>query len=437
MKARDRPLPEIAGNLPICQTIVELTAIADEASQGVGSHLRGDESEIDERFLYHAAELLERKLPGSSVCEEIDASRLRVLPKMHTPQSGLTVRSLSLYLALFSGNEVVPEWVQLTSPLEGEGLNLLIVPWPTQIYPAQFRVADPPPAEMRNMPEQFGFFTFEHKKAERNVVDVVASLYERAEEQVKRIHGVVLPELALSSEEHDALRADILPRGSFLVSGVGRSSRSPTSHGENQVCLDIPFNEPLFQHKHHRWKLDGPQVMQYNLGSILYPEREWWEHIGLAERRCLFASIHPDMILSVLVCEDLARPDPVGDLVRAVGPNLVITVLMDGPQLKERWSGRYATTLADDPGCSVLSITSLGMSKLSRPRSGPSRSQVIALWKDAKNGVATEVELEPGAEAVVLSLSMQYREEWTADGRCDNGNAVYPMLSGLHCVKTT
>lgn len=86
--------------------------------------------------------------------------------------------------------------------------------------------------------------------------------------------------------------------------------------------------------------------------------------------------------MSVVICEDLARPDPVGDLLRAVGPNLVIALLMDGPQIKERWSARYATTLAEDPGFSVLSLTSAGMSKLSRPSSGVNRSKVIGLWKD-------------------------------------------------------
>jgi len=141
------------------------------------------------------------------------------------------------------------------------------------------------------------------------------------------------------------------------------------------------------------------------------------------------------MVLAAPICEDLARPDPVGDLVRAVGPNLVIALLMDGPQLKERWSSRYATVLADDPGCSVLTLTSLGMSKLSRPRSGPSRSNVIGLWKDAKNGVPQEIELDAGAEGVILSITMRHEEEWSADGRSDGGYAIYPVLSGIHCLK--
>jgi hypothetical protein len=46
---------------------------------------------------------------------------------------------------------------------------------------------------------------------------------------------------------------------------------------------------------------------------------------------------------------------------------LLIALLMDGPQLKSRWSGRYAGVLAEDPGSSVLTLTSLGMALRSRP----------------------------------------------------------------------
>jgi hypothetical protein len=140
------------------------------------------------------------------------------------------------------------------------------------------------------------------------------------------------------------------------------------------------------------------------------------------------------MVMTVLICEDLARPDPVGELVRAVGPNLVIALLMDGPQIKGRWPERYAMALADDPGCSVLSLTSLGMSQLSRPCQGANRSRIIALWKD-RTGPSTEIELPQGYGGVVVSLSLQDEEEWTADGRRDYHAAVVPTLSGIHCVK--
>ena len=109
---------------------------------------------------------------------------------------------------------------------------------------------------------------------------------------------------------------------------------------------------------------------------------------------------------------------------------------MDGPQLATRWSARYATVLADDPGSSVLALTSLGMAQLSRPTNvSPIRNRVIGLWKDAVKGVPVEVELPHDAEAVVLSLAVDFVEEWTADGRGDGGRAGFPVLVGIHAIR--
>ena len=74
---------------------------------------------------------------------------------------------------------------------------------------------------------------------------------------------------------------------------------------------------------------------------------------------------------------------------------LVIVGLLDGPQLASRWSARYASVLADDPGSSVLTLSSFGMVERSRPE-GREASRVIALWKDSTTGVR-EIPLEPGA----------------------------------------
>ena len=30
---------------------------------------------------------------------------------------------------------------------------------------------------------------------------------------------------------------------------------------------------------------------------------------------------------------------------------------------------------------------------------------------------------------------MRHEEEWSADGRSDGGYAIYPVLSGIHCLK--
>jgi hypothetical protein len=140
------------------------------------------------------------------------------------------------------------------------------------------------------------------------------------------------------------------------------------------------------------------------------------------------------MTWSVLVCEDLARQDPAADLIRAVGPNLLIALLMDGPQLSGRCPARYASVLADDPGTSVLTLTSLGMAERSRPvmHSGERapRSRVIALWRDAVEG-AIQIALDSDDDARVLSLECRLRTEYCADGRGDGGQSCYPIFAGV------
>ena len=103
-----------------------------------------------------------------------------------------------------------------------------------------------------------------------------------------------------------------------------------------------------------------------------------------------------------LVCEDLAQNDDVAEVIRSVGPTIVSTALLDGPQLTSRWSARYASVLADDPGSAVMTLTSFGMAQRSRP-AGLDASPVIALWKDPARG-AREISLEPGAQGVLLTV---------------------------------
>lgn len=425
------PIPSIGQDAALSQSLLQICAAADEASAGVGSS-HSERNSTDERFLFRADELLARNQRGSTLCDEIHSSRARVLPKMHTPWNGLTIRSLSFYLCLCTVEEITPEWITVGSYPARESMKLLLVPWPFRVIPSQFEATKAVKNEMRNMPDQFGFFTF-NQRADIDTVQTIRTLYERARKDMGQIDAVVLPELALLEEERREIREFVLNEEAFLVSGVGARSDPKKQHGINRVCLDIPYEEPLTQSKHHRWKLDAGQIRQYGLGRRLSVERTWWEHVDLSDRRLLFVSL-PELVLSVLICEDLARPDPVGDLVRAVGPNLVIALLMDGPQLKGRWPERYAMALADDPGSSVLSLTSLGMSELSRPSQGTSRSRVIALWKD-RTGTSTEIELPAGCGAVVVTLSLEYEEEWTADGRRDYGMAVFPTLSGIHAIK--
>jgi hypothetical protein len=104
-----------------------------------------------------------------------------------------------------------------------------------------------------------------------------------------------------------------------------------------------------------------------------------------------------ELVLASLVCEDLAHNDDIAQLIRSVGPTIVVNVLLDGPQLNSRWTARYASVLADDPGSAVLTLTSYGMVERSRP-AGRDASRVIALEKDPTRGVR-EFPLSPGRRA--------------------------------------
>src|SRR5262245_18099368 len=102
--------------------------------------------------------------------------------------------------------------------------------------------------------------------------------------------------------------------------------------------------------------------------------------------------------IAPLVCDDLARLEPVPEVLRSIGPSLVVTLLLDGPQLASRWTARYASVLVDDPGSAVCTLTAYGTVERSHPDGFPP-SRVVALWKDPKGGVI-EIELEPGAQGL-------------------------------------
>jgi hypothetical protein len=123
-----------------------------------------------------------------------------------------------------------------------------------------------------------------------------------------------------------------------------------------------------------------------------------------------------------LVCEDLAQSDNVAEVIRSVGPALVMTPLLDGPQLASRWAARYASVFADDPGSAVLTLTSFGLGQRCRPR-GMDPCPVIALWKDPARG-AREVPLEPGAQGVMVTVCIDNAARRSADGRWPVDNAT-------------
>jgi predicted amidohydrolase len=427
--ARRMSLDELRRDSDVACALLQIVAAADEACEGVGLIYGPTDTAAHFAFQY--------MLTSFSLCSpSVNHSRVVVLPKLHTPQAGITLRSLTHNLALYTPGEVeaVWRWINFSEEENKWNLRLLLLPWPKTITPETFGQAK---GTLRNMPENYGFFRC-NSPIEPLDIDHLKTVFDRACAKAGApIDGIIFPELALRAG--DAERA-AQATGAFVVAGVATAA-SNGEPGRNEVVLAAPLRDPggatigapvsFIQSKHHRWKLDDQQIRQYGLTNRLDPRRFWWEHIAIGPRKVHFVTLTEWLTVSFLICEDLARLDPVMHLLHSVGPNLIICLLMDGPQLKSRWPARYSTVLADDPGSSVLTLTSLGMASASKPpkrlaRAGASRT--VALWKDAVSGEAQELKLRRGADGIVLTLTGKRQPEWSADGRKDKVETVYLVV---------
>ncbi|MGD0967775.1 MAG: hypothetical protein ABR949_05760 [Candidatus Aquilonibacter sp.] len=415
-------LDQVFKNPELLTALVGIVAAADETCFNFGS-LSCARDLMD----YYAAINLE---VSGSLCFQVDASRAIVLPKLHNPYTGMTLRSLTHNLALWHSAEVTPVWKQISPPKSQATMNLLLVPWPLKLQARSFRKADIPEISLA---QGYDFFTYDDGRSPADV-DRIAMLVEQAENLVGPIYALVFPELSLTRSDFvKVLRSQ---ENRLVIAGIGKPARAGR-YGENYVAIGIGRGKakPWLseQQKHHRWLVDERQIGQYALSGSMDNSKKWWEAIRLPRRECIFYNANEWFTFCALICEDLARQDPVADLVRCVGPNLVVALLMDGPQIEERWSARYATVLAEDPRSSVLTLTCAGLVDIAcwQYGGGP---RSIALWKDATNQTR-RILLEPDAEAVALTIVHKPEREWSADGREDGRHTEYLRLVGVHQVK--
>jgi hypothetical protein len=220
-----------------------------------------------------------------------------------------------------------------------------------------------------------------------------------------------------------------------LLAGARETTTSADRMPANWVHLGVHVGgcwAHYRQNKHHRWFLDESQINQYHLAGALHPSVRWWEAMEVPRRSLQFLELSEGLTLVAVVCEDLARMDEVAELIRDVGPTLVVTILLDGPQLATRWTARYAGVLADDPGTAVLTLTANGMVERSRPTGMPP-STVVALWKDPTRGLR-EISLEHGATGVLVSLAATRARRRVADGRTPVDNSAGLMVAGVFPV---
>ncbi len=448
-RCRTRALADCSADSDLIRAAVNLCVAGDAACQDVGLIVR------QEPFLLVAESVLRRNAQRS-LCLHVSAEKLAVLPKRHTPQRGCTIRSLTHNLALFTPTEIRAFWQAPYEAASGDLdiFNLLLLPWPVAVQAGDFSVAlagsGANVAGLSINQRYFGYSPQAVEPASKLAARVEQAL-RVAIEQVDQIHGIVLPELSLTRSQFLAVERVAMKWHAILIAGFRGGGSRETNGMPFNACAIQPLGlsaardlskspDRLWelarkvQFKHHRWCLDRGQILQYELGGRLPAERDCWEHIFIGERAINFITFSSWLTTCVLICEDLARQDPVTEVIRAVGPNLVFALLMDGPQLRNRWSSRYASVLAEDPGCSVLSMTSLGMSRRSKSsQSGtdaPDKSTTIALWRDAIYG-EREVALSQGHDACVLSLVNRSAEEFTIDGRLQSRRASFPVYAGV------
>jgi len=430
----------------MCEALLTLHAIADEACAGLGVAL---DSSDGRGCLYRARgrELLART--GSLA--RIKPHFLRVLPKVRMPPNGTSLRAFSRY-ACIHNPRVEARWYRIPARRSGtepgvRHANLMLLPWPLRVRESDFHPLEG--SVQRLGKEPYGFFEF--SPSEKLDLDLVGSLILAARDEVDSVDVVMLPESAVDEGDINDLE-ELLDRFGVVSLITGVRQRSPQSGRfpanwvhigisprlEKSSSLPGSTREQWFhirQNKHHRWALDEGQIYQYHLGGALHPHVRWWEAMDVPRRMVQFVELGDEIVLVSLVCEDLAQIDDVAEIIRSVGPTLVITPLLDGPQLNSRWAARYASVLADDPGSAVLTLTSFGMVQRSRPN-GRDSSSVVALWKDPIRGIR-EIPLEAGAQGILLTVCGDRTTRCSVDGRWPVDNVTHYSDVAVHQVRAS
>src|SRR5215470_17347708 len=217
----------------LCEALLTLHAIADEACAGLGVALDAADGEAC-AYRARGRELLART--GS--LGRMNPRVLRVLPKVRTPPTGRA--SFSRY-ACVHGPGIEARWRKMPARHAGtdvrsEYANLLLLPWPLEVKASDFRPLDEP--VRRPDKEPFAFFEF--APARGLDFDLLDRVLLSARAEVGSVDVVVLPESAVDGSEIAALDGLLLQQGVVsLFAGVRRCGRQAGSAPGNWLHMKL------------------------------------------------------------------------------------------------------------------------------------------------------------------------------------------------------
>ncbi|SEO79228.1 hypothetical protein [Mucilaginibacter sp. OK283] len=420
----------------LAKALLYVYIVADVSCAGLGFLGQPlDKDDFSHRIFMSVANLL---LNNTGSLSTINKFHGLVLPKMRTPQSGMVSRSLTHHLT-FHTTEVEVIWRTFPKLEEGnQSLNILAVPYPYHIDPTDFEIVP----DNHQYVRYFRGNILGKGNDDIFLSRLVKKVVQYAKEQ-NDIDILVLPETALSEKQYQNMLEKFVKafeeekkckRLPIIVVGIMKKNSKTTGYPgvdetfHNEARMGAFFAGTWYtttQRKHHRWQLNTSQIEQYQLESHLDVNRLWFEYSSIAQRRLTILAPNGWLAMTTLICEDLARQEPVSEVIQGIGPTLLMALLSDGPQLPNRWSARYANILADDPGTAVLSLTSSGMANRSViPPDAvvTDTGLVVGLWKDVIGGL-TKLPLEETNHALFFTVSSTFKNEYTLDGRSDGGFA--------------
>jgi hypothetical protein len=381
-----------------------------------------------------------------------DTDVVNVFPKSRISVSGCSHRNFSRNLAMLpKAGAVRCHWLfQPNGVAEDDDVpvDILIIPYPFTIQARSFRSTPgqsakdsmPDGTKFKQRPNWCNFDLNQDWLIEEDPALLAESLLRSARKDVDSVNGVVFPEYSLDFETFVSLcerLKKIEPKLEFIVAGTRNNCDpdvvAPSNYVMTAVWHDFDGEQRLMvssRRKHHRWMLSSAQLESYALTSALDPRVNWWENMYIGQRELHFHPLRKNSLFSAMICEDLARSDPCHEVLRSIAPNLVFVLLLDGAQIPSRWSARYASSLSDDPGSSVLTLTAFGMVDRSNKTRLHPHQEAIAYFSSAFGQTPIYLPYKDGARGVLISLVSQADpRQQTIDGRVSDTSRAWRLAS--------